>query len=124
VFRILPVASVVVALAVGVGTRPAAAAVQFDAAQLKAILRTAEPEDEGFIERVVTLANTGRLGRYYQITADQQAQLQQILQTTILWSRRKPKHRFQYFKQAMIQRAADVGITFFPHGLKNSGGTS
>jgi hypothetical protein len=120
----LPVASVVVALAVSVGPRPAVAAVQFDAAQLKAILRTAEPEDKGFIERVVTLANTGRLGRYYQITAEQQTQLQQILPSTVIWARRKPKHRFQYFKQAMIQRAADVGITFFPQSLKNSGGTS
>jgi hypothetical protein len=64
---------------------------------VKAMLRTADPEQDGFIERVVKLVNAGKLPR-------------DIFDSTLLWARRKPVHKFQYFKQGLAIRAADVGV--------------
>ena len=65
---------------------------------IKAALRTAQPEEGGFIEYVVYLADVGVLP-------------QSILNGTFQWARRKPvRYRFQYFKRGLIVRAARVGI--------------
>jgi hypothetical protein len=70
---------------------------RFDADTIKAGLRTTDIEDQGFIEDSLTLVNQGVL------PAD-------LLDTTFIWARRKPRHRFQYFKRALIVRAAALNI--------------
>ncbi len=64
---------------------------------LKASLRTATPEENGFIEYVVGLARSGRISP-------------KIVQAAYLFAKTKPKHRFQYFKFAIIRLAAQEGI--------------
>lgn len=71
---------------------------RLNAAQIKAGLRTATPEENGFVDRVVTLAQAGTLPP-------------QLVESTFQWARNKPKFRFQYFKRAMIVRAARLGIS-------------
>jgi len=78
-------------------TRPARAADRLDAETIKAALRTADVEEDGFVERVVRLARGGDLPP-------------SMVESTSLWARRKPRHRFQYFKRAMNVRAAQIGI--------------
>jgi hypothetical protein len=75
-----------------------AATVNLDAPTMKAALRTATPEEQGFIERVVRLMNKGKLPRA-------------LVETTFDWARRKNVHRFQYFKQALIVQAAKLGLS-------------
>jgi len=77
--------------------RPAPAATGLDAATIKAALRTATPEEEGFVSRVVDLTNQGVL------PAD-------LVDSTLQWARNKSHHRFQYFKRALILRASRLGI--------------
>lgn len=64
---------------------------------LKASLRTATQEEEGFISYVIELVKIGRLPP-------------EIVQSAYLWAKRKPKYKFQYFKRAVIQLAAARGI--------------
>lgn len=71
---------------------------RLNAAQIKAGLRTATPEEEGFVERVVGLAQAGTLPP-------------QLVESTFQWARKKPKYRFQYFKRGMIVRAAQLGVS-------------
>ncbi len=68
-----------------------------DPQQIKAILRTATPEEGGFVDKTVAMVNNGTL------PAD-------LFESTLLWARKKPHHKFQYFKHALIQRAAAAGI--------------
>jgi hypothetical protein len=69
-----------------------------DAAKIKAGLRTANPEEHGFIERVVDLAKRGKIPP-------------SLVESTFQWARKRPfQHRFQYFKQALIERAKKEGI--------------
>ncbi len=71
---------------------------RLDAATMKAALHTTTIEEGGFIDRVITMVNKG------QLPAD-------LVDSTFEWARKKPyKHRFQYFKQALIVRAASIGI--------------
>jgi len=72
--------------------------VHLNAAQIKAGLRTATPEENGFVERVVGLAQAGTLPP-------------QLVESTYQWARKKPNFRFQYFKRGMIIRAARLGIS-------------
>jgi hypothetical protein len=66
---------------------------------IKAALRTAKPEEDGFVEHVVHLADTGVLPK-------------SMLHGTFQWARRKPvRHRFQYFKRGLTIRAAKAGIS-------------
>ncbi|MGQ9574862.1 MAG: hypothetical protein ACUVUC_06055 [Thermoguttaceae bacterium] len=69
-----------------------------DAATIKAALRTATPEEGGFVDRVVNMAKNGQLPP-------------QMVESTFQWARRKPFYRFQYFKRGMILRAARAGIS-------------
>ena len=75
-----------------------------DAAKIKAGLRTATPEEHGFVERAVDMAKRGKLPP-------------DILESTFQWARKKPdEFRFQYFKRALTARAAKVGITIESSG--------
>ncbi len=80
------------------GPSEAAQATRLDAATIKAALRTATPEEGGFVERIVNLTKDGVL------PAD-------LVDSTFQWARKKSKHRFQYFKRGVIARAAALGIT-------------
>lgn len=73
------------------------AAAQLDAQTMRSALRTATPEEEGFIDHVLTLVDQGRLPRA-------------LVESTFQWARKKPRHRFQYFRYGLILRAAQEGI--------------
>jgi hypothetical protein len=70
---------------------------RFDAETMKAALRTARIEEEGFIDDVLILVNREVL------PAD-------LVDSTFIWARRKPRYRFQYFKRGLIFRATELGI--------------
>jgi hypothetical protein len=73
-----------------------------DAATMKAALRTDAIEEGGFIDGILLRVSKGTL------PAD-------LVDSTFQWARKKPyKHRFQYFKQALIVRAAAIGIVIKP----------
>jgi hypothetical protein len=74
---------------------------RLDAATIKAGLRTTPVEDKGFIDGIITMVNKGTL------PAD-------LVDSTFQWARKKPRYRFQYFKQALIVRAAAIGIKLSP----------
>jgi hypothetical protein len=71
--------------------------VNLDPDQIKAVLHTATDEEQGFIDRTVKMVNAGTLPR-------------DIFTSCFIWARKKPHHKFQYFKQALTARAASVGI--------------
>ncbi len=73
------------------------AATLLDAGAIKAGLRTATPEEGGFIERAVRLAKQGTLPP-------------DMLESTFQWARRKPAFRFQHFKRGLTLRAARIGV--------------
>jgi hypothetical protein len=75
-----------------------AATVNLDAPTIKAALRTATPEEKGFVEKVVRLMNKGKLPRA-------------LVENTFDWARRKNDHRFQYFKQALTVQATKLGFS-------------
>ncbi len=68
-----------------------------DADTIKAGLKTATPEENGFVDRVVRLVDQGRLPAG-------------MVRSTFIWARQKPRRKFQYFRRAMIVRAARIGV--------------
>jgi hypothetical protein len=87
-----------VLLLLGLSYSPAAAETSaIDADIIKAGLRTATPEEDGFIERVVGLVDQGKVPA-------------KLVDSTFQWARQKPRHKFQYFKRALILRARRIGI--------------
>ena len=81
-----------------ISTKLQADSTRLDAETMKAALRTTGIEEGGFIDYVLGLVNKGKL------PAD-------LVDSTFEWARKKPyKHRFQYFKQGLIVRAAGIGI--------------
>jgi hypothetical protein len=68
-----------------------------DADTMKVALHTATPEEDGFIERVLTLVSKNVLPL-------------DLVDSTFLWAKRKPRNKFQYFKRGLILRAAERGI--------------
>jgi hypothetical protein len=88
---------VLLALLATVWVRTAEAS-PLDAATMKAVLRTAAPEEDGFIDRVLARVDNGTLPL-------------EMVEGTFLWAKRKPFHKFQYFKAALTQRAQAAGIT-------------
>ena len=78
------------------GSRQAAAS-PLDANTMKVALRTATPEDDGFIDRVLMLVDRGTLPL-------------DMVESTFLWARKKPQRKFQYFKYGLIARAQQQGI--------------
>jgi hypothetical protein len=85
-------------LLIALATREATAqGPRLDAATIKAGLHTAAPEENGFVDYVVLLVEEGRLPA-------------RLVLSTFQWARKKPRHRFQYFRRALIIRAARIGI--------------
>jgi len=80
-----------------VGNRTAEAS-PLDADTMKAALHTATPEEDGFIEYVLTRVDKGTLPL-------------DLVQGTFLWAKKKPRRKFQYFKQGLIVRAQQQGIS-------------
>jgi hypothetical protein len=72
-----------------------------DADAMKKLLKPPTPDDNAFIDRIVRMVNKGKLPP-------------DLVDTTLKWARKKGKHRFQYFKEALILRAADRGIVVKP----------
>jgi len=70
---------------------------QLDAETMRSALRTATPEEDGFIDYVLDLVDEGRLPL-------------SLVESTFQWARKKPRHRFQYFRFGLIVRAAQQGI--------------
>lgn len=64
---------------------------------IKAGLRTTFIEEDGFVDEVVDMANKGELPWA-------------MVDNAFSWAKRKPKNRFQYFRQALIDLAARKGI--------------
>jgi hypothetical protein len=79
----------------------AAGQIVVDADTMKKVLRAPTPDDNAFIDRVFRMVDRGLL------PAD-------LVNSTFQWARKKGKNRFHYFKQALILRAADQGITVQP----------
>ena len=88
---------VIAVLTLGCAPRVADAATRLDATTMKAALRTITPEEDGFIDRVVDKMNRNILPR-------------KLVESTFLWAKKKPNHKFQYFHRALILRAARQGI--------------
>lgn len=70
---------------------------QLDPEQIKAALHTTAIEDKGFIEKTVAMVKSGKLPR-------------EMFVSCFIWARKKPRHKFQYFKAALTARAAAAGI--------------
>jgi hypothetical protein len=85
-------------LAIGLSGTVRADITDLSVEQIKAALHTATPEEDGFVSRTVTLVKAGTLPL-------------DLFESCFVWARHKPRHQFQYFKQALIVRAAAVGIT-------------
>jgi hypothetical protein len=77
---------------------PSRASDALNAAKIKVALQTAEPEEDGFVEKVVNMAVQGKL------PVD-------MLEKTFVWARAKPRRKFQYFKKALTIQAAQIGIS-------------
>jgi len=61
------------------------------------VLRPDTPADRSYLVYVATLLDHGQLPRH-------------LVESTFLWAREKPRHKFQYFKRALIVRADADGI--------------
>ena len=90
--RLLIVLALVAAVLV-----PTAEAGVLDPNVMKIALHTATPQEQGFIDYVVARVDNGTLPL-------------DMVQSTFLWARKKPRKKFFYFKQGLILRAADRGI--------------
>ena len=99
------VPTIVVAAVVALLTVRVARADDFnlDPEQIKAALHTTSNIEGGFINRTVGMVRAGTLPR-------------DLFTSCFIWARKKPRHQFQYFKQALTVRAAEIGIN-----LKNVG---
>ena len=64
---------------------------------MRVALRTTKDEENGFLESVVKMTHDGDLPA-------------NLVESTFLWARKKPKNKFEYFKRALVLRAADRGI--------------
>ena len=69
-----------------------------DPDQIRAALHTNSEIEDGFIEHTVSMVQAGTLPR-------------NLFTSTFLWARKKPRHQFQYFKEALTKRAAAIGIS-------------
>jgi hypothetical protein len=88
--------TLIFALLAAAGSRMAEAS-SLDADTMKVALHTATPEEDGFIEYVLDLVDQGKLA------AD-------LVESTFLWAKKKPRYKFQYFKRGLIQRIQNESI--------------
>ena len=91
---ILPI---LIGVVVALLTVQAARADDLDPDQIKAALHTVSDIEGGFVDRTVAMVRAGTLPR-------------DLFTSCFIWARKKPHHRFQYFRQAMVIRAAEIGI--------------
>ena len=70
---------------------------ELDPDQIKAMLHTTSDIEGGFVDRIVGMVKAGTLPR-------------DLFTSCLIWARKKPRHQFQYFKQALTARAAEIGI--------------
>jgi hypothetical protein len=68
-----------------------------DPEQVKIALHTISDIEGGFVERTVAMVRAGTLPR-------------DLFTSCFIWARKKPRHQFQYFQQALTHRAAAIGI--------------
>jgi len=68
-----------------------------DPDEIKAALHTISDIEGGFIDRTVKMVQAGTLPR-------------DLFTSCFIWARKKPRHQFQYFKQSLTVRAAEIGI--------------
>ncbi len=74
------------------------------AEEMKHALHTARPEEDGFIDDVVDRVNNARRPASQRLPAA-------MVESTFQWARSKnTRHRFQYFRRALIIRAARIGV--------------
>lgn len=85
----------VLGLTVSLGTAQAGA--PLDTTKLKVALQTATQEENGFLDHLSDLVVSDKLPRH-------------LVESTLLWARKKPEHKFQYFKRAITLRAAKIGV--------------
>ncbi len=72
--------------------------------EIKNGLRTASPEENGFVEDVVDRVNNANRPSNERLPAA-------LVQSTFQWARGKnSRHRFQYFRRGLIIRAAQIGV--------------
>jgi hypothetical protein len=93
-FLSIIIGAVIVLLAVRVAR---ADNLELDPDQIKAMLHTTSDIEGGFVDRVVGMVKAGTLPR-------------DLFTSCLIWARKKPRHQFQYFKQALTVRAAEIGI--------------
>jgi hypothetical protein len=91
-------AVVVLAVLAAVWVRTVHAAGPLDADTMKAALQTATPQENGFIDHVLAMVDAGKLPL-------------DMVESTFLWAKKKPRKKFYYFREGLIRRAADAGIT-------------
>jgi len=91
---ILPILMVIV---IAILTVRVARADDLDPEQIKAVLHTTSDIEGGFIDRTVGMVQAGTLPR-------------NLFTSCFIWARKRPRHQFQYFKQALTLRAAEIGI--------------
>jgi hypothetical protein len=90
---------VVLALLVSPWARTARADdVELTADIVKAALNTATPQENGFIEYVLAKVDQGTLPL-------------DLVKSTLLWAKKKPRKKFYYFREGLILRASQQGIT-------------
>ena len=94
--RSLAVSILLAALAAG-WARCARAGSPLTADIMIVALRPELPGDRNYITYVAALLDQGQLPRH-------------LVESTFLWAREKPQHKYRYFKQALIIRADAVGI--------------
>ena len=68
-----------------------------DADTMKVALHTSSVYENGFIDHVLALVDKGTLP-------------EDLVQSTFLWAKRKPRNKFQYFKNGLTLRAEQQGI--------------
>ena len=89
---------IVLGLVLVLATATAARAGDVDPDQVKAALKTTTTEESGFIDRVVAMVNADEFPR-------------DLFESCFLWAKKKSHRRFQYFKKALIARAAEAGVS-------------
>ena len=69
-----------------------------DVNKIKLSMKVTDLEDQGFIARAVIAVKSGQLPR-------------SIFESTYRWALKRQTNRFQYFRRALILRAAKVGVS-------------
>lgn len=74
-----------------------AATTELDADRIKAALHTTYEEENGFVDRALDLVEKGKLSS-------------STVYSTFLWARGHSAHKFQHFKQGLLERAPNAAV--------------